>query len=420
MSKLRVNTIVNRVSDDKVNFPFGIGVTNGIICSGVVTATAFVGSGQSLTDVAGNFDVYHADGVLSNAGISSIRVGNGLTFTEPTPDVLKFDLGGDIDGRLTFTGITTVKGGGRIISQKFDNVIATHASDLTSAQSLEEILAPGYSGAIRYSSADEKLYVHSERTLKQIPYTNHTGIFTATTFDGQFNGAGISTFTDLHVDRNFEVSGITTANDLTVAGDLTAAGDVTFVTGRLTAGLATALEFRADGFFANSGISTFIDVEARNLNVGVLTATSIIADIQGNVDNTDVDTEHLTVTGTFNSTGISTVTYLESTNLNVTGIATVSTLDALANGLYGTPNVIVGHGTAHSWKPSSDNQYDLGDSNSRWANVYTADMHFSNVGTGGNDIDGTEGNWTLQEGSEEIYMINNITGKRYKINLTEV
>jgi len=45
MSKLRVNTIVNRTNDDKVTFPFGIGVTNGIIVSGIVTATGFFGSG---------------------------------------------------------------------------------------------------------------------------------------------------------------------------------------------------------------------------------------------------------------------------------------------------------------------------------------------------------------------------------------
>ena len=275
MSKLRVNTIVNRVSDDKVSFPFGIGVTNGIICSGVVTATSFVGSGQSLTDVAGNFDIYDDDGNPSFLGITSVRVGSGLVATEATPDVVKFDLGGNIEGALNFgaspgeVGITTIKGGGRIISQKQDNIISTAATDFTSAESLQDISDTGFSGAIRYNTLDDNLYVHSEETLKQIAYTNHTGIFTATTFDGQFNGNGISTFTDLHVDRNFEVSGITTVNDLT------AAGDVTFVAGRLTAGLATALEFRADGFFANSGISTFIDVEARNVTVGVLTATTI-------------------------------------------------------------------------------------------------------------------------------------------------
>jgi len=70
--------------------------------------------------------------------------------------------------------------------------------------------------------------------------------------------------------------------------------------------------------------------------------------------------------------------------------------------------------------PGSDNADDLGAADTRWRNVYTTDMHFSNVGTDGNDVDGTTGNWTLQEGDDNIYMINNITGKKYKIGLIEV
>ena len=71
--------------------------------------------------------------------------------------------------------------------------------------------------------------------------------------------------------------------------------------------------------------------------------------------------------------------------------------------------------------PSANNAYDLGTSSYRWANVYTNDLHLSNEGkSGGNDIDGTTGNWTIQEGAEQLYIINNKNGKKYKINLTEV
>ena len=35
----------------------------------------------------------------------------------------------------------------------------------------------------------------------------------------------------------------------------------------------------------------------------------------------------------------------------------------------------------------------------------------------GNVVDGTKGNWTLQEGEEDLFVINNITGKKYKIAL---
>ena len=70
--------------------------------------------------------------------------------------------------------------------------------------------------------------------------------------------------------------------------------------------------------------------------------------------------------------------------------------------------------------PDADNTRDLGSSTKRWANVYTADAHFNNIGTGGNDVDGSEGHWTMQEGESDMFLINRITGKKYKLNLTEV
>lgn len=69
--------------------------------------------------------------------------------------------------------------------------------------------------------------------------------------------------------------------------------------------------------------------------------------------------------------------------------------------------------------PGSDNAQDLGSFTARWRNIYTADMHFSNEGSQ-NSVDGTWGNWTLQEGEENIYMLNNRTGRKYKIVLEEV
>ena len=70
--------------------------------------------------------------------------------------------------------------------------------------------------------------------------------------------------------------------------------------------------------------------------------------------------------------------------------------------------------------PNSDEDHDLGSSSRRWANLYTADAHFNNIGTGGNEVDGTEGNWTIQEGSDDLFIINRVTGKKYKFNLTEI
>ena len=70
--------------------------------------------------------------------------------------------------------------------------------------------------------------------------------------------------------------------------------------------------------------------------------------------------------------------------------------------------------------PATTNTTDLGTSSLRWRNLYTQDLQLSNESSGGNDVDGTWGNWTLQEGENDIFMINNRNGKKYKINLTEV
>ena len=70
--------------------------------------------------------------------------------------------------------------------------------------------------------------------------------------------------------------------------------------------------------------------------------------------------------------------------------------------------------------PGADDSQDLGSASKRWANVYTGDMHLNNMNTGGNDVDGSEGHWTMQEGSDDLFLINRNTGKKYKFNLTEV
>ena len=66
--------------------------------------------------------------------------------------------------------------------------------------------------------------------------------------------------------------------------------------------------------------------------------------------------------------------------------------------------------------PSADNAQDLGSSSKRWRNLYTTDLHLSNEG-GENEVDGTWGDWTLQEGENKIFMINNRTGKKYSLKM---
>ena len=69
--------------------------------------------------------------------------------------------------------------------------------------------------------------------------------------------------------------------------------------------------------------------------------------------------------------------------------------------------------------PYLNNTYDIGSTSYRVRNIYTNDLHLSNEGHQ-NDVDGTWGDWTIQEGESDLFLKNNRSGKKYKFNLMEV
>ena len=81
----------------------------------------------------------------------------------------------------------------------------------------------------------------------------------------------------------------------------------------------------------------------------------------------------------------------------------------------GNGTVIVGNNLL----PDADNDQNLGSSSKRWANIYSADLQLSNEGSV-NDVDGTWGQYTIQEGEDNLFLINRRNGKKYKFMLQEV
>ena len=69
--------------------------------------------------------------------------------------------------------------------------------------------------------------------------------------------------------------------------------------------------------------------------------------------------------------------------------------------------------------PNNNNAYDIGSTSLRVRNIYTNDLNLSNEGSS-NDVDGTWGSYTIQEGAEDLFLVNKRNGKKYKFNLTEV
>ena len=70
-------------------------------------------------------------------------------------------------------------------------------------------------------------------------------------------------------------------------------------------------------------------------------------------------------------------------------------------------------------QPGADATQDLGSISKRWANIYSADLQLSNEGSE-NEVDGSWGTYTIQEGESDLFLINRRNGKKYKFNLTEV
>ena len=186
-----------------------------------------------------------------------------------------------------------------------------------------------------------------------------TGIITATKFDGPFdsiNVSGAATFTG-----SVSIGGTLTYEDVTNVDSI---------------GIVTARSQLNVGSNIKLG------------NAGVITATSYRGD---GSQLTGIDATSL------KDSGGNTKIQAQASGLMVTGITTVS------------GNIM----------PGADNTLNLGSLSQRWANIYVGDMNLSNKGSS-NIVDGTWGNFTLQEGESNLFIINNRTGKRYKFDLTEI
>ena len=198
--------------------------------------------------------------------------------------------------------------------------------------------------------------------------------------------------------------------NLTVSGNLGVGGTITYedVTNVDSVGIITArsgIQIGAGGTVGSSGggIVTYFGDGSQLLNI-----TSV-----GGATGADFNDNVKVRLGTGNDFEL----FFDGTVGQIKGIAGVQGINVA------TSNVERYHFTDGSIRPLANNTYDLGTSSLRWKDIYTQDLQLSNEAKkdeGGNDVDGTWGDWTLQEGENDIFMINNRNGKKYKINLTEV
>ena len=198
--------------------------------------------------------------------------------------------------------------------------------------------------------------------------------------------------------------------------------DSAIVEAKLGVGLATGSaisQWHIDSLAING--DTISTVSANNLilypdstgKVGVNTSSpeyELTVEGDFGIDNLKMDGNTLSTTNTNgdltldpNGTGSLIV---DSISMRTNYITTNTSNADLSLRTNGSGSIVV----QASILPSANASYDLGSSSKRFANIYTADLSLEN----------NKGSWTIKEGRDDLFIINNKTGKKYKFNLTEV
>ena len=252
------------------------------------------------------------------------------------------------------------------------------------------------------------------------------------------------------ISHNGNTSLTTKTGGFTTPGDITAATFTGNITGNVT-GASSQISVEDESVDTSCNV-VFTTAPSGNLapktgtnltfnsSTGALSATSFIGNganltsvpagqvtgtlpaIDGS-NLTDVNAAKIDLTATNSTNAIHYLTFVDtatgSEDLRTdtqlqwnpsTNILSATTFGGNCTGLTGNPNISVTDVTLlGNIVPDTDATRNLGEPSTRFQNVYTADLHFNNTGTGGNSVDGTEGNWTLQEGDENIFLLNNLS-----------
>ena len=333
-------------------------------------------------------------------------------------------------GDATFTGIVT--------AASFSGDITGKATELsTNATGTNLTLSGnlGVGGVLTYedvTNIDSVGVITARSGIKIGPTAGVAGTFFA---DGSYVTAGIITATTFH-GSGASLTGLTAGQIPNLAASKITSGTV--ATARLGSGTANNSVFlRGDQTWAAVTQTTINN----NANNRIITGSGTANTLEGEA-NLTWDGSSVQATG---AGGIT----LKAGSTNAGGAAvyldgdsdgdwsgatfahithdTSGNLNVMARNPGGNSMLVFGTNDYNAFRvdenrhvrPESDNARDLGTASYRWRNLYTTDLQLSNEGKT-NDVDGTWGNYTIQEGESDLFLINNRNGKKYKFNLTEV
>ena len=400
------STGVSTLTQMKGNFDAGISsVTE--LSAGTINTTGIITTSAGYVAPVGSFGFA---GSLNSSGISTVAFFQG---TNINITGIATAHGGFYAGNASQLKVS-ISGNDTIINESGSGELKVQTSKLSlqNEAGSADMLTATQGGAIVLKHSG------TEVLSTKVGGVTVSGDVTATTFTGNITG---------------NVTG--SASQITVADESTDASCnvvyTTAATGNLAPKTGTNLTFNSST--GNLTATKFTGDGSSLTAVPAAQVTGTLPAIDGS-NLTDVAASKIALTATNATNAIHYLTFVDtatgSEDLRTdtqlqwnpsTNILSATTFGGNCTGLTGNPNISVTDVTLlGNIVPDTDATRNLGEPSTRFQNVYTADLHFNNTGTGGNSVDGTEGNWTLQEGDENIFLLNNITGKKYRINLTEV
>jgi len=442
MSTLRVDNIKSRTGS-VVTVP----ETNTLAVTGIVSVTSS-GSLQVAGDeiISGNQTISGISTVSGNqtiSGVQDITANQTISGNQTVSGHQNVTGLSTYAGNVDITGIIDVKGGGSIISTAGIvtcgtlNVVGT--STVTGGAWVSGIQTISGSQHITQNQLVTGLstYQGSVDVTGNLNMSgggsiiNSTGVATV----GSLNVLNTTTFNNIAGDvTNLNVAGVATfAGGVSIGGTLTYE-DVTNIdsVGVITArssinaqgfiNLAERIDHTGDSDTHISFADNNIKLTAGGIESISATATAVtIKTPQEGFIIQDSDTGN---TGTaaetgikFNDGGGTQQSIIGHHNSGSTDLFIETTI--ASNIGFKINNTQVLSMESSALLPHTDNTYNLGSSAKRFANLYTGDINLCNSGIT-NEVDGTWGSYTMQEGENDLFLINRRSGKKYKFNLTEV
>ena len=368
--------------------------------------------------VDGAVELYHDDVLRLNTTTTGVGIGGTLTVS------------GDltVGGTLTYEDVTNIDSVG---------IVTASAGDFDDFLDVGSAIKLGNAGVVTATSfvGDGQNLTNTGSTLSEPSSGTHRIVTTSLT-----SGTMTTSGTDSVLSFNYGTHTLAATNFSGSGASLTNLNATNLSSGTVPiarlgdSGTKSGSTFLAgDNTFKT--VTVAINSIANDANNRVITSDgdgTATAETNLTFDGTTLSTSAFTVNGatspvTINHTGGVALALVRSSktlrfNANYGASNTHSSIDVssgmeLRFQVNGTDKLKMD--SSGDWLPNNDNARNLGSSTLRWKNIYSADIHCSNKGSK-NDVDGTWGDYTIQEGESDLFLINNRSGKKYKFNLTEV